>query len=155
MYSDGTFTTIGNPLGTLNIARGINNEGQIVGYYVDSSGVQHGFLDSSGTYTTLSDPLAATLPSGQGGTVALGINNKGQIVGYYVDGNGADHGFLHSGGTYTTIDDPLGSSTELFGINDSGEIVGAYLVAGTGVWHGFLATPIVGASGAAAALHSI
>ena len=33
--------------------------GQIVGYYIDSSGTEHGFLYSGGTYTTLDDPLGA------------------------------------------------------------------------------------------------
>jgi hypothetical protein len=48
-------------------------------------------------------------------------------------------------GTYTTIDDPLGSgnmteTTEITGINDSGDIVGAYQNSG-GLVNGFIATP--------------
>jgi len=71
-------------------AQGINDQGQIVGFYVDSSGATHGFLYSGGTYTTLDDPL------GTGGTFAQGINDQGQIVGYYIDSSNTLHGFLYS-----------------------------------------------------------
>ena len=62
-------------------ATGINNLGQIVGYYLDSNNFQHGYLYSNGTYVTLDDPL------GSHGTVATGINDSGQIVGFYLDGS--------------------------------------------------------------------
>jgi probable HAF family extracellular repeat protein len=62
-------------------ATGINNLGQIVGYYLDSNNVQHGYLYSNGTYITLDDPL------GSHATVATGINDSGQIVGFYLDGS--------------------------------------------------------------------
>ncbi len=84
-------------------AYGINDAGQIVGDYADSSGAVHGFLYSGGSYTTLDDP------SGTNGTIAHGINDAGQIVGYYIDSSGTEHGFLYSGGTYTKLDDPLGA----------------------------------------------
>jgi uncharacterized membrane protein len=73
-------------------AGGINDSGQIVGFYIDSSGIDHGFLDSNGHYTTLNDPSAGT-GSGQG-TLAFGINDSGQIVGEYYDSSGVQHGFL-------------------------------------------------------------
>ncbi len=66
-------------------ANGINNAGQIVGDFL-SSGVIHGFLDSSGTFTTISVP-------GSSGTQALGLNSAGQIVGTYFDSSG-HHAFL-------------------------------------------------------------
>src|SRR5262249_56706648 len=80
-------------------ARGINDAGQVVGYYNGSDGV-HGFLESGGTYTTLDDPLGAR------GTYATGINNFGQIVGYFIDVNGVVHGFIETGGVYTTLHNP-------------------------------------------------
>jgi len=90
--------TLNDPLGANETdALGINDKGQIVGTYVDSNGVEHGFLYSNGIYTTLNDPLA-----GSKGTVAFGINDKGQIVGYYFDSNGVEHSFLYSNGIYTT-----------------------------------------------------
>jgi probable HAF family extracellular repeat protein len=51
------------------------------------------------------------------------------------------HGFLLDNGTYTTLDVPGSTSTQAWGINDSGEIVGTYADAGGGQ-HGFLATPV-------------
>src|SRR5947208_16535895 len=54
-----TYTTIDDPLATTRTsARDINNAGQIVGEYIDSSNHLHGFLLSGGTYTILDDPLA-------------------------------------------------------------------------------------------------
>jgi probable HAF family extracellular repeat protein len=104
-------------IGTL--ATGINNVGQIVGYYGDSTG-GHGFLYSGAVYTIIDYPLA-------GGTNAYGINDAGQIVGYYSDGStGQTHGFLDSAGTYTLIDPPGSEWTEVYGINNAGQIVGQY-----------------------------
>src|SRR5208283_701867 len=73
--TNGSFTTINDPLATgPTIAYGINDAGQVVGYYVDSTG-SHGFLDTNGVFTTINDPAAGI------GTEAYGINNAGQIVG--------------------------------------------------------------------------
>jgi hypothetical protein len=56
----------GSPNSFFNSANGINDSGQIVGFY-----------DSGGIFTTLDDPN----PSSQC-TYSSGINNKSQIVGY-------------------------------------------------------------------------
>ncbi len=82
--SGGAYTTLDDPSATHGtLAFGINDAGQIVGYYVDSTGNgQHGFLLSGGIYTTLDDPLATS------GTYAFGINAAGQIVGAYLDASG-------------------------------------------------------------------
>src|ERR1019366_2923199 len=75
---------------------GINDAGQVVGSYTDGSGVEHGFLYSGGSFTTLN------VPSNQN-TFPRGISNSGQIVGYY--GGGPDgssyRGFLYGSGIYT------------------------------------------------------
>lgn len=105
------------------MAQGINHRGQIVGYYYDNAGNAHGFLYSSGTYTTLDYPDG-------GFTTANGINDAGQIVGNYNGGI-----FIYSGGTYTAVD--ISSGYVAHGINNKGQIVGYY---GN---HGFLATPDV------------
>jgi len=44
LLSDGTYTTIDVPGASQTIANGINNEGYIVGYYIDADGHQHGFV---------------------------------------------------------------------------------------------------------------
>jgi len=137
----GTALTDLGPKGTY--AQGVNNAGQIAGYYVDSSGVDHGFLyrPGPGIYVPINDPHAGT-GAGQG-TEALGINDDGQIVGYYVDSSGVDHGFLYtiSTGHFQTINDlnagnSAGQGTVASGINDHGTIVGTYIDS-SGLHHGF------------------
>ena len=125
LLSGGIFTTIDFPGSTYTTADGINNSGQIVGSY-QSAGVLHGYLLSGGVFTTID------LSQG-----ALGINDSGQIVGR----SGAD-GFLLSGGIFSTIDFPGSTVTVDVGINNSGQIVGIYQMAGENRDHGFLATPI-------------
>src|SRR5437867_857877 len=103
LLSGGVYTTLDDPfVGTIGtVARGINDTGEIVGYFGNASG-DHGLLfnpTGGGTYTTLDDPFATL------GTQAAGINDLGQILGSY-GANGVSHGFLYSGGIFTTIDDP-------------------------------------------------
>lgn len=54
-------------------AFGINNRGQIVGWYPNTHG-SSGFLYSGGSFTPINDPEASLY------TTALGINDRGQIV---------------------------------------------------------------------------
>lgn len=104
-----TFTTIDDPLATAGPSgadpaygtylSGINDSGQIVGYYTDSNG-NHGFVDNGGIFTIIADPLG-------GDTTPLGINNSGQIVGQFMSssssGLSVSVAFLDNGGTFTTI----------------------------------------------------
>jgi len=129
-----TFTTLDVPGATKGTqASGVNNAGQIVGSYTDSSG--HGFLETGGAYTTLNDPSATQ------GTFARGVNDAGQVAGYYSDSTG-NHGFLETGGAYTTLDPPGAiGNTKAFGVNDAGQVAGEYRDSTAGQ-HGFLATPV-------------
>ena len=93
-------------------------------------------------FNTFNDPSAFA----RGVTDAVGVNDTDQIVGFFqgfVNGVSGVYGYLESGGTYTTLDDPSATlGTQAFGINNSGQIVGALRDAsGT---HGFL--PIQAAS---------
>jgi probable HAF family extracellular repeat protein len=113
--ADYLFTTIDVP-GVINtFATGMNNNGQIVGYYDDGTG-DHGFLYTAASFTTIDVPGATN-------TFAAGINDNGQIVGHYSDSTG-DHSFLYTAGSFTMIDVPGATSTFATGINDSGQIVG-------------------------------
>jgi len=60
-------------------ARGINARGDVVGFYVDAQGKQHGFLLQDGRYSTIDFPAA-----GVRATIANGINARGEIVGQHV-----------------------------------------------------------------------
>ena len=100
LYENGTFTTIADPLAAFGTyAQGINDAGQIVGYYIDSGHIDHGFVYYDGVFTTIDDPL------GVNGTAVTGINNLGQVVGYYKDAGGAYHGFEASIPNNTTAED--------------------------------------------------
>jgi len=73
--ADPTFTTLDFPGAGVTAATDINDNGQITGWHIDSSGF-HGFLLNSGTYTSITFP-------GAGHTSALGINANGDVVGAY------------------------------------------------------------------------
>jgi probable HAF family extracellular repeat protein len=129
LYSAGTFTTLSDPLGAEGtLAYGINNSGKIVGSYFDSTGTDHTYLYSGGTFTTV----------GPANTSAFGINDSGQIAGTTADSNGF-HGFLYSGGTFTVIDDPSANAGSTFGtgVTATGEVVGDFFGA-SGMAQGFI-----------------
>jgi hypothetical protein len=74
--TNGHFQTIDVPKATWTIPLDINDYGEIVGLFLNSTGV-HGFADVNGTYTTIDDP------KGGGTTVVTGVNNNDQIIGFY------------------------------------------------------------------------
>jgi probable HAF family extracellular repeat protein len=115
-------------------ATGINNSQQICGFYIDSMGVNHGFLLNFGLLVTLDAPNSTF-------TQALGLNNKGQVVGTYMDQGGLTHGFVWtSKGGFQTIDVPAGIGTTVVnGINDLGVLVGFY--GASPINSGFVAFP--------------
>jgi hypothetical protein len=117
-------------------ATGINDVGNVSGFYIDKSTVMHGFLLISGNFTTLNFPGSSVTA-----TAALGLNNKGEVVGMYNDSTGS-HGFVYheSNSSYQSIDDADGVGTTVVnGINDNGVLVGFY---GTSPNNsGFVATP--------------
>lgn len=125
-----TFTRISVAGAVETDANAIDNAGNIVGYYVDSKGVDHGFIDAAGKITTLNVPDSI-------GTRAYGISEDyGIIVGWYTDASGIQHGFEYTG-TFTTIDVPGATWTRAYSVNTSGSIVGSYADS-DGVVHGFL-----------------
>jgi uncharacterized membrane protein len=107
------------------VAYGVNDAGEIVGYYSNDEVTFHGFTLIGGTFSTVDYPGATD-------TYLYGINNKGQIVGAWdtgaVDkyGNPLTQGFLLDSGTFTSFDSPFAgvNSTWAYGINDKGAIVG-------------------------------
>lgn len=82
---DFSFFTIDVPGGVDTKPLGINNSGQIVGFFVsdvaDPSAPQYGFLKDGNNYITIRVP-------GSTFTHAFGINDRGQIVGTYGDATG-------------------------------------------------------------------
>src|SRR5258708_22690588 len=66
---------------------GINNQGHTDGFYIDTAGTTHGFLDINGTFTTLDFP-------GTTFNQLLGLNNHDHAAGYYADAAGIAHPYI-------------------------------------------------------------
>jgi uncharacterized membrane protein len=127
-----TYQSVTFPGATEQSAFGVNDAGQIVGEYADSSGVQHGWELSGGTFTTIDVPFAGATATG-----ANGINDSGEIAGGW-DGSGVtQHGFTLIGGTYTSFDCFSAVATWAWSLNNKGDIVGYYILT-DGVFHGFV-----------------
>jgi hypothetical protein len=67
-----------------------------------------------------------------------GINNSNVIVGSYFDSQDFVHGFVYRNGKFSAINVPGATETEVLGINDRGDMVGVYQLAGALNFHGFL-----------------
>ena len=132
--SSGVVTTFSVPGVSLTYPLSINDTGWVVGYYLDKSGVNHGFLRNP-KFTTLDVPGAGTL-SGQG-TQAFSINDAGEIAGVYFDTSGYEHGFVRdASGNYTSFDVPGDSWVESAWLNQSGQVGGTYYA--NSVNHGYI-----------------
>jgi hypothetical protein len=109
----------------------INNAGVITGWYVDASGVNHGFLRApDGTITAPIDaPLAGNVSGA--GTVLYSVNRFGVIVGSSTANDQTCQSFLLApNGRFTIIylPPPLASQCSWAdNINDAGTIAGAYI----------------------------
>jgi len=119
-FPQGTFPSEFTPMG-------INLAGAIVGFYVDASSVQHGFVRAAGGTITEFDPTGSVF------TNPNAIDDLDEITGFYVDASGVGHGFLRARhGTITTFDAPgagtaAGQGTFGVGLTPIGEIEGVYV----------------------------
>jgi hypothetical protein len=119
-------------------ANGINDNGDIVGTYIDSTGVQHGYLLSAGKVKNL-DP-----PGGLTATTAFGINKAGVITIYGTDANGTLQSFTtkDKGKTYKAFHPPGegATGTAIHHINNNGDITATYFDDSNNrhgvLWHG-------------------
>jgi probable HAF family extracellular repeat protein len=113
-----SLTDLGDPIGTNSYAQGINNQGQVVGYW-DATNGAHAFLYQAGGVFDLGLlGLGAT-----NNNYALSINNAGQVVGFSETTNGA-RAFLYQNGAVTNLGSLGGAGSYAFGINQKGQIVG-------------------------------
>jgi probable HAF family extracellular repeat protein len=110
-------------------AYGINNSSKIVGAYT-LSGSTHGFIYGGQFQYPIDYPSAV-------GTYCYGLNDSGKIVGSYtltLTVGGAKHGFVYDpnlapGLQFTPVDVPGATTTNAYGINDKGQIVGDFSAA--------------------------
>ena len=126
---NGVFTAFDPPGSTFTTVNYINPRGDIVGGYVDGSGVSHGFVLSGGNYTTVDYPGAA-------GTALSSINPSGEMSGATCSdpacgafgATNVTHSFLVSkkGDFSATFDPPGAVSSGTSVVIPSGAVVGAY-----------------------------
>jgi uncharacterized membrane protein len=138
---DGTFQTIAYPGALESGGNAINSRGDIVGNWDNDLFFNfHGFLLTGGEFTTLDYPGAI---GELGGSNPTGINASGQICGVFVDADGS-HGYVFDSGVFTAIDAPAGvpGTTSVFGLNDTGKLVGKYRNPTLAHRVAFIATPV-------------
>jgi hypothetical protein len=87
LLNAGVLTTVNFPGAMSTQALGLNNKGDVVGDFVDSMGVMHGFVFDGTNYTEVDAPNSTS-------TTINGINDKGQIVGFFTDANQNTIGFV-------------------------------------------------------------
>lgn len=129
------FISIDYPGAQTTEALGINGSGQVVGFFTDQAGNEHGFLYSNGVFSTIDGPPDSVAPGSVAETRAYGINDSGQIVGSYIyafppyspmNGGFGESGFLYAAGTISPVNYPGALETFPVGVSNGGEIAGAY-----------------------------
>ena len=120
--------------GNNTLPQKINERGDIVGEFIDSSGVVRGFVRfSDGSFSApIVDPNDTV-----GFTEGRGINNPRTVAGDYVISDGTVHSFLLSGGTFTEYDLPGALQTNLLSINEPGDLTGTF-DPGNGIFQAFI-----------------
>jgi len=152
IFSDGTqpafvslrgiVTTFAVPEATATFAYQLNSTNQIIGYYIDSTGIKHGYTrDSAGVLTYPIDVPGATE------TLLFGNNDSNWGVGRYTDSLGVTHGLFYvTPDDILTYDYPGATYTSLNGINKDGLICGYYNDT-AGLSHGFVLKVNLASSG--------
>ncbi len=139
MSKKGAFQLIDPPGAALTYPADINERGEVVGIYRTVDMKRLGFLrepDGELLDINFPPPLPATTVFM---TFPQAINNLGDIVGFYALKPGFPQGFLLRKGSYTPIDVPDAIHTVVYGIDETGVMVGSFKD-GTGV-HGFIRIP--------------
>jgi len=123
------YAPINVPGAVVTEARGVNNTGEIVGFYKTAACGDYdikvpscptkGFKYVNGSYTKLMVPNSVS-------TAIMGVNDLGDLVGFYKKADGTKHGFIwYHTNIVKTIDYPATSLTTVpFGINKAGTVVG-------------------------------
>jgi hypothetical protein len=136
-YTNGKFTTIAFPKSNGTEATGIDDNGCVVGLYLDSSDVQHGFVKEGATYTSIDV---------KGGTSAdaYGINNAGDIAVYALNSAGSGYEsftYNRKSKNFRSVAYPGAGTlgTIAHALNNKGSVTGTYYDSAGDV-HGWLLT---------------
>jgi len=88
-FNQVSYSTIDFPGSNETICQGVNTLGDVVGFYVDASNVQHGFLFTGGAFSQVDYPGGTTL------NYAFHVNDFDQVVGRAIQA-GTFIGYLRS-----------------------------------------------------------
>jgi hypothetical protein len=144
-YTSGThfhevnFPSVSNSSPQMDQLLGINDKGIAVGFYLNAKNLSRGYTYNIHTHKFGRVLLPGTSASNGPTLTAAAINNTGYVAGYYNLSNGETVAFLKRNASFSTLIVPHSTMTQAFGVNDSGEVVGDYVV-GSGssaVMHGF------------------
>jgi len=121
VYAGGKFTAIKFPNSSATIALGINDKGDVVGTYLDSSGAQHAFVKKDARYTSID-------VTGDIDADAWDINNRGQMTVFAINSAGGYDSFVYNGKTFKKVSDPNASATGTIvrALNNKGDVNGVY-----------------------------
>ncbi|MDQ6663898.1 MAG: PEP-CTERM sorting domain-containing protein [Acidobacteriota bacterium] len=129
-----TFTSENFPASAQTQVVGINNNGGTVGFYVDSNGITHGFLNLNGTFTNSDAPGSAF-------NQLLGVNNGGLAAGYSsTDPAGQVNQLAYvrqTNGAFGYLTLPSNVNSQATGINNANLVSGFYFTTATTA-NGFL-----------------
>ena len=108
---------------TQTVPSGINDRGDIIGFYTDSEGVTRGFVRfPNGTFSA---PIVEPNDT-VGFTEGRGITDQRLICGWYIGSDGFAHGYFLNRGVFTEFDVDGANETLVDGVNDAGDFVGNY-----------------------------
>jgi hypothetical protein len=121
VYSKGKFTSIDFPKSNGTQAIGINDKGDVVGLYLDSSNTQHGYSKIGSKYTSFD-------VSGAEDAEGWDINDKGEMAVFAISTAGGSVSYIYNGKKFTQIKDPNEGSdgTIIRSIDNNGDIAGTY-----------------------------
>lgn len=111
---------------------GLSDAGLVVGTYIDSRAVQHGFELRAGTFTVISHPRASARP-GKGTFIGCVSPKTRELTGSFWSATAPRNpsGFTFRSGRFRALNDPAATAgTDPSCANDLGRVVGVYFARG-------------------------
>jgi len=133
-----TYAPINVPGAVLTQARGINNSGEVVGFYETTTACidpdvrvptcpTKGFKLVNGSYVKLMVPNSVS-------TAIMGVNDYGDLTGFYKKSDGSEHGFIWYHTNVVRTIDFQRNATVPWAINKAGVVVGQTGTFPSGGW---------------------